>query len=242
MLSVHKQNWEELAATDPLWAILSDPAKKNGKWELREFLDRGEAEISAALSRVTSFPRNRNRALDFGCGVGRLTRAMSTRFQQCVGVDISEQMIAKARELNRDCNNCEFLSNASEDLRLFPNAYFDFIYTSIVLQHLVHRASIFGYIQEFCRLLNPGGLLIFQVPSYISPIHRLQPVPRLYNLGRFFRIAPSLLMRLGLHPIRMAYVPKQDVLEIVTKSGMQLLDSEDTIVDGMGSCTYWLSK
>lgn len=242
MLSIHKQNWEELAATDPLWAILSDPAKKNGKWRLQEFLDRGETEIAAALSRTPPCPRAKHRALDFGCGVGRLTRAMSERFDHCIGVDISEQMITQARELNRDRVNCEFVLNISEDLKIFPDHYFDFIYTSIVLQHLVHRSSILAYIREFCRLLSPSGLLVFQLPTYISLIHRLQPVPRLYNLGRSLRIPPGALMGLGLHPIRMAYMPKPDVLEILTQCGMRLLHSEDTIVEGMGSCTYWLSR
>jgi SAM-dependent methyltransferase len=242
MLSIHKQNWEDLAATDPFWAILSDPTKKNGKWPLREFLDKGEQEISVALSRVPAFPHERNRALDFGCGVGRLTRAMSTRFHHCVGVDISEQMVAKARELNCDRDNCEFVVNTSEDLKLFPDGHFDFIYSTIVLQHLVHRSSILAYIREFCRLLNPGGLLIFQVPNYIAPIHRMQPVPRLYNLGRFLRIAPRVLMAFHLHPIRMAYVPKQDVVDLVTKCGMKLIDLEDATVDGTGSTTYWLSR
>lgn len=242
MLSIHRQTWEELACTDPLWAILSDPAKKNGKWELRDFFEKGETEISAAMSRVPAFPQEKDRALDFGCGVGRLTRAMSMRFNHCVGVDISEQMITKAKELNCDRDNCEFVVNASEHLKIFPDKYFDFIYSSIVLQHLVHRSSILAYVQEFFRLLKPGGLLIFQVPSYISPIHRLQPVPRLYNVGRFLGIPPSVLLRLHLHPIRMAYVPKADVISFVTMYKMQLLESESVTVGGIGSSTYWLSR
>jgi len=242
MLSTHKQTWEELASTDPLWAILSDPAKKNGKWQLRDFFESGETEISTALARVPDFPHEKNSALDFGCGVGRLTRAMSMRFNHCVGVDISEQMINQARELNSDRDNCEFVLNASEHLQMFPDTYFDFIYTSIVLQHLVHRSSILAYIREFCRLLKPGGLLIFQVPSYISPIHRLQPLPRLYNLGSFLRISRSLLMRLHLHPIRMAYVPKENVMCLVATYGMQLLASDNVTVGSIGSSTYWLSR
>ena len=242
MLSVHKQTWEDLASTDPLWAILSDPAKKNGKWELRDFFEKGETEISAAMSRLPAFPQEMDRALDFGCGVGRLTRAMSMRFNHCVGVDISEQMIRMAKELNSDRNNCEFMVNASEHLEIFPDRYFDFIYSSIVLQHLVHRSSILAYIREFCRVLKAGGLLIFQVPSYISPIHRLQPVPRLYNLGRFFGVPPTVLMRLRLHPIRMAYVPQSEVISVVSSYNMQLLESESITAGGVGSSTYWLSR
>jgi len=242
MLSVHKQTWEDLASTDPLWAILSDPTKKNGKWQLEEFFEKGEVEISAAMSHFPSFPLHNDRALDFGCGVGRLTRAMSKRFKHCIGVDISEQMVTRARELNADLSNCEFVLNTVENLRLFADTSFNFIYTTIVLQHLVHRSSILAYIREFCRLLKPGGLLIFQVPSYISPIHRLQPVPRLYNLGRLLRIAPGLLLRLRLHPIRMTYVPKANVLALLSECQMRLLGSEDATVGEVGSTTYWISR
>src|SRR5687768_9687456 len=103
-LQRHKQEWEEMATVDPLWAIASDPSRRYGRWELDEFLATGEEEISAGLQTAQDlgFPKSWERALDFGCGVGRLTRAMSNRFGGCIGVDISSEMVNRASELNAD--------------------------------------------------------------------------------------------------------------------------------------------
>jgi SAM-dependent methyltransferase len=54
--------------------------------------------------------------------------------------------------------------NQKVDLRIFPDAHFDFIYSNITLQHMPPRYSR-RYIAEFLRVLVPGGALLFQVPS-----------------------------------------------------------------------------
>src|SRR2546423_1589846 len=96
--------WNELGADDPLWAILSDPAKRGGLWNDAEFFGLGESEIAAieqycgALAR----PHERRLAVDFGCGVGRLTRALASRYAQVIGIDISPNMLEQARSLNAE--------------------------------------------------------------------------------------------------------------------------------------------
>ena len=40
-----RKNWEVFAETDPLWAIMSDPRKRNGRWELAEFFQTGRRQI-----------------------------------------------------------------------------------------------------------------------------------------------------------------------------------------------------
>ena len=66
---------------------------------MEEFFATGEAEF-AHVSRVAETlgrPGRRGRALDFGCGVGRLTRALGERFESAIGVDISAGMVEQAR-------------------------------------------------------------------------------------------------------------------------------------------------
>jgi hypothetical protein len=106
----------------------------------------------------------RGKALDFGCGVGRLTQAMCRHFEECHGIDIAESMVAKAREYNRHGARCHYHVNTKSDLSLFADHTFDFIYTNIVLQHNPPAMSR-RFIQEFLRILAPGGLLVFQLPS-----------------------------------------------------------------------------
>jgi SAM-dependent methyltransferase len=55
----------------------------------------------------------------------------------------------------------------SPDLSLFAEATFDFVYTTLVLQHMPPSLSTL-YIRELVRVLAPGGLLVFQLPSQRS--------------------------------------------------------------------------
>lgn len=164
-----QRNWDGLAQSDPLWAICTDPAKRNSQWTREEFFATGRKEIEAVFvyaARICISIDKTALALDFGCGVGRLTRALGQYFPECVGVDISSAMITLARELNGDLPNCRFQLNEGIQLKSLPANYFGFIYTSLVLQHIASPFS-HEYIAELVRVLRPGGLLIFQVPEKI---------------------------------------------------------------------------
>lgn len=172
--------WERQARTDPMWAVLSDPAKKGRKWNLREFMANGEREIALLwhqLARLDLTPTP-GTALDFGCGIGRLTQALARRFDRVIGVDISPTMIAVARDINHYPAIAEYVCNGHPDLRDVPSRSVDFIYSNIVLQHIEPQLSI-EYLNEFFRLLKPGGVLVFQLPSHQEPAAEvaIRPMP-----------------------------------------------------------------
>ena len=160
-----QKNWEELAQADPMWAICTDPARRHGKWTREEFFATGCDELGKVMQCVREIPvaiDSRAPALDFGCGVGRLTRALAGYFPECWGVDISRTMVRLAAEFNADVPQCRFLLNESSDLRKLPDNYFGFVYSSIVLQHIAPRHSR-KYLAELVRVTRPGGILVFQV-------------------------------------------------------------------------------
>ena len=160
-----KRNWEDLANADAFWAICTDPARKNGKWSKEEFFATGLQELKTVMAGLDELGVQRDGsgvALDFGCGVGRLTRAMAEFFRQAIGVDISPTMIRKAQELNSDLGNCCFVSNDKPQLQEFRDGQFAFIYSSIVLQHIPPPFSM-RYVEELVRLLQPGGVFVFQL-------------------------------------------------------------------------------
>ncbi len=164
-----RQLWDRYAQTDPLWAVLSDPAKQGRQWQLDEFMRNGEREISLLLYQIheLGLTVRRRAALDFGSGVGRLTQALARRFDRVVGVDVSPRMVEIASKLNRYPDVASYWCNPHADLRELPSASFDFLYSNIVLQHIPPEWSI-GYIREFFRVVAKGGLVVFQIPSHLD--------------------------------------------------------------------------
>lgn len=229
-LGKHKSEWDQLGEFDPLWAILSEPSKKFGKWDATAFFQTGEEEVASVLATAAAFgfPKSFGTALDFGCGVGRLARAMAGRFAEVKGVDVSESMIEQARQLNGELPNCEFLVNDRADLAHFPDRYFDFIYSNIVLQHMPSRSMIFAYVREFIRTLAADGLLVFQLPSSLPLLVRLQPRRTLFSVLRTLGVpARTLYWKFGLHPIRMRHVPRP-VMEGFLRREARILHVETT--------------
>jgi len=161
-----QSNWNTFGRKDPLWAIMTWPDKKGNQWQLREFFELGEKEIKGVLDhlKLLGVSVQGGRALDFGCGVGRLTQALAQHFDEAIGVDIAPSMINLANQYNRHGSRCRYCLNEVDNLGLFPSEKFDFIYTNIVLQHMVSVYSK-SYIREFVRVLKPRGVLVFQLPS-----------------------------------------------------------------------------
>src|SRR5262245_59062394 len=131
-------HWHALGERDPLWAILSDPAKVNGGWDPEEFFCTGTAAVADLMEQAgrLGLPRRRRRALDFGCGAGRLTQALAEHFDRCVGVDVAPSMVDLARSHNRHGRRCAYRLNPDVDLGQFPDDRFDLVYSLIVLQHV----------------------------------------------------------------------------------------------------------
>src|SRR5690349_19056549 len=102
-----RKQWEALGRSDPYWAVLTDPAAKGRRWDKEQFFAMGVAEIDAVeqnLVRLDITPK-RALALDYGCGVGRLSRALSHKFENVIGIDISESMLQEARAANAEFPN-----------------------------------------------------------------------------------------------------------------------------------------
>jgi ubiquinone/menaquinone biosynthesis C-methylase UbiE len=166
-LSKLAEEWEALANQDPFWAILAFPDKKENKWNVGEFFQGGEIDLQKYLDDLKVHKIEvefKGKALDFGCGVGRITQALGHRFAAAIGIDISPRMIELAKTYNQDEEKCKYLVHQQETLSIFPDNEFDFIISVLVLQHMEERYAL-NYIAEFMRILKPGGILYFQIPT-----------------------------------------------------------------------------
>ena len=163
-----KKNWDGFAENDPFWAILAEDGRNKNRWLAEEFFQTGRDEIDSIIKYIDSINLNetfpKGTALDFGCGAGRLTQPLAEHFNEVCGVDISSNFIRLAKKYNNYPGKCKYYLNKKDDLTIFENNKFNFIYSNIVLQHMKPVCSK-RYIAEFMRVLAPGGLLIFQMPS-----------------------------------------------------------------------------
>jgi 2-polyprenyl-3-methyl-5-hydroxy-6-metoxy-1,4-benzoquinol methylase len=140
LLSAEK-DWKRLGEIDPYYGVLihdkfksiniNDDAKQ-------EFFASGVCHVEkvlAVLSNSYGFVP-RGTALDFGCGVGRITNALAPQFEAVIGLDIAPGMLVEARRYsaNNGFTNIEYDSSLNES-RLRPEGY-DFVHTYIVLQHI----------------------------------------------------------------------------------------------------------
>jgi trans-aconitate methyltransferase len=220
--------WDDLATVDPLWAVLSAEGKRNGGWELDEFFATGEADVKQILTRAAELgrPGRNDSALDFGCGVGRLTRALAARFGNTLGLDASAQMIEQARSLN-PASPATF-ATAEEP----PAGPFDLVVANLVLQHLPSKALAREYITRLIAAANPDGLVVFQLPTRLPLARRVQPRRRLYAALRG-HVSPQRLHAAGLHPIRMLALSEADVRETVDHAHAEIAFTEDAGAAGL---------
>ena len=167
------KNWDMWGNSDPLWAITTFEDKRGGAWDPFEFFETGKREIATVIERCKGLgmPKEHKKALDFGCGVGRLTQAIADHYDEVWGVDISSSMIEKARGFNKHGERCTYAVNVAFDLKQFADDSFDFVFSKAVLQHIRPPVAK-GYVREFLRVLKPGGLLVFQMHSEPRVAHR----------------------------------------------------------------------
>ena len=161
-----KRNWEGFGEVDPLYAILTAPEMVGNRWDPERFFETGRSQIEKILKRCRKLAVSppRGKALDFGCGVGRLSQSLAAHFDEVHGVDIAASMIANAERYNRHPEKCFYHVNEETNLEAFPSNEFAFICSLITLQHMRPEYSR-QYLAEFARILRPGGVMVFQLPD-----------------------------------------------------------------------------
>jgi ubiquinone/menaquinone biosynthesis C-methylase UbiE len=255
-----QRDWNDLAEIDPLWAIAADDRKSHGKWELDEFFETGRQRVSHVLAVVRAAGRTARpgKALDFGCGVGRMTQALAVEFRECCGVDISDRMVELANRFNRYGDRCKYVVNLRSDLSIFDSDWFDFVYTVEVLQHLPAELMK-HYLTEFVRVLAPGGLLVFEIPvertipdhrnAYIRSLPKYHPrrivnklkgvilghgVETRYKRLRRLGLSKSWLYKnFGLRPlIPMNTLASHEILALIGGLGADVTEAESYVYGG----------
>jgi len=232
-----RRTYERWGREDPFHAVITSDEYRGGGGDVEAFFRSGREEVAGVLAYLEGLgvEVSRGRALDFGCGVGRLSQALAEHFDGVVGVDISASMVEKAEELDRRPGKVRYVVNTADDLAVFEDASFDLVYTRLTLQHMPPR-YVRRYVREFFRVLRPGGVAVFQMRSG----RRIRPgslSALLYRLNReHFR---RLLQRLrGRPPYEIHYLAREDVEEVIEAAGGTVVDVVDVSGRGRPGSSY----
>jgi SAM-dependent methyltransferase len=171
MLRDTDADWQLIATHQPFFGVLANeqyymsnltPDSKN------EFYASGIADIehvARTLAAVSGGDFAPDTALDFGCGVGRLTFAMGKHAAAVIGVDVADAMLDVARNeaADRRVSGVQFQ-------RSLPDQRVDWINSLIVFQHIPPERG-YAIFEEMLALLNPGGFLSVQFTFFRDARH-----------------------------------------------------------------------
>src|SRR5580692_2800809 len=131
-----------------------------------EFLATAADVLRSIEGQLKRLPAKANRrayrALEIGCGPGRLVKPLSRHFGEIHGVDVADEMIRLARKRLSDIPHAHFHATDGASLPQFADESFDFIYSYAVFQHIPSREVVYQYLKEIRRVLKPGGLARLQ--------------------------------------------------------------------------------
>jgi len=173
--------WDDRARENAAWYV--DTSLAYDEPDMERFLATGEDIVRLALDEAPVAPERREVALEIGPGLGRIVLALRKRFPRVVGVDVSAEMLERARAFVDD-PGITLLQGDGASLAGVDDESVDLVVTFTVLQHIPDPQVIGGYLREAGRVLRPGGVLAFQWNNL--PGHRRWALQRALR-GALFR-------------------------------------------------------
>jgi SAM-dependent methyltransferase len=155
------RDWQAIGETEPYFGVLANPkylkVNRNKDAEA-EFWGGGDVDVAYALNTLRSQfgPFEPKTAIDFGCGVGRLTRAIAKHVDHVTGIDISPGMLREARM--RAPSNAIFQNE-------IPDGAVDWIVSHIVFQH-IPPARGYSIFEQLLAHLALGGCMSMHFTIY----------------------------------------------------------------------------
>jgi SAM-dependent methyltransferase len=138
--------------------------------------------------------------LDVGCGTGANSAVLAAKGHLVRGVDVSEAAIARYRARGFNGGLADLESGID-----YPDASFDVIFCSEVIEHIVSPEIL---VSEMSRLLRPGGQIVLSTPNSAFWLYRLlalfgYTVAELQHPKHFQFFSRRSLMKLfARHPLR----------------------------------------
>lgn len=172
--------WDARAREEPYFFV--DDRGVYGAPDLEAFWREGKRDLDRLLSLLDRRIERDDVVLDIGCGVGRLTQPIAARARQVTALDVSREMLARAREHHGAAANIEWVLGDGRTLAPIGDGAVTAVVSHVVFQHIPDPRITLGYVAEIGRVLVRGGWAAFQV-SNDPRVHRPRRAPR-DQLGR----------------------------------------------------------
>ncbi len=170
------------------------------------------AALLALLARHGLTPERLPRVVDFGCGVGRMTRPLARVFRHVTGCDVSPPHLALARDATGAGVNYALVGVPDFGM----TAPFDLWFSTLTLQHNPPPV-ITVMLRRMFALLAPGGVAVFQLPTD--------------RIGYGFDPAAYLAAPPGPEPMEIHVLPQAVVFALAAEAGCVAVEvREDGLV------------
>jgi len=152
-----RRYWNERARKNAAWYV--DTSLSYDHPDFERFLETGRRIVDEALAGPN--PTGAGVAVEIGCGLGRNTLALADHFEHVIGLDISSEMLERAAVVAPH-ERVTFVVGDGMSLAQIGDTAADLVLTFTVFQHIPSVEVIERYIVEAGRILNPGGIFVFQ--------------------------------------------------------------------------------
>lgn len=164
-----RKDWDERARENARYYVNTE----RDDWTDEAFFASGERTVQEEiLTDMINICQGKEpkqmKVLEIGCGAGRVTRALANLFGEVYAVDISGEMVARAKAALANHSNARVAQNNGRDLSVLGDIQVDFAFSTIVFQHIPSREIIETYVRDVHRMLRPGGLFKFQVQGNVT--------------------------------------------------------------------------
>ncbi|HXX93062.1 MAG TPA: methyltransferase domain-containing protein [Planctomycetota bacterium] len=156
-----------------------------------DYVKSAERDAATILRYLGDAPTKTWKALDVGCGVGRIIQVLAPRFGEVHGVDVSDEMLKLARERLSAQPHVQFHRIEGTHLKDFADGTFQVMWSYSVFYHMP-RTLYYGYLKELSRVMAPGGQLVYQLAQtytlrrWLSAVFRVEPDSKDTNVRRFY--------------------------------------------------------
>jgi SAM-dependent methyltransferase len=215
-LLTHVQaTWQHLGETEPYWSVVTGERFRMANIEQAraEFYQSGQPDAGRLLRTLERNGIRTSRlrtCLEYGCGVGRVTRWLAPQFDQLYACDISLAHLQSAEQYLRQeqQGNVVYLHIQSlADLEPLPPV--DLVYSVIVLQHNPPPV-ISALLDLLLHKVKPGGFAYFQTPTYRLDYH--------------FHLATYLAEAEQRQEMEMHLLPQSEIFALIARHGAQVVE------------------